>query len=95
MTEIWIALIAIYLFLNLRGFFLMYGDKKKAKSKGSRRIPEKNLIWTAALFGALGVWVAMSIFRHKTQKRKFVLFVPLLFILQGVLITILGLEWGL
>ncbi len=36
----------------------------------------------AALGGSVGAWLAMQLFRHKTQKKKFRYGVPALFVLQ-------------
>lgn len=47
--------------------FILYGvDKRKAK-RGLWRIPEKTLLLTSFLGGALGGLAAMQIFRHKTK----------------------------
>ena len=62
--------------------FVMYGlDKAYAKAK-KWRIPEANLIGIALLYGAVGAYIAMQLFRHKTKHLKFTLTVPLLLILQ-------------
>lgn len=62
--------------------FVMYGlDKKYARHK-EWRIPEANLLMAAALYGALGAFLAMQLFRHKTKHLKFTVTVPLLLILQ-------------
>ncbi len=61
--------------------FLLYGvDKAKAK-RGSRRIPEKTLLWCAFLLGGIGGMAGMLVFRHKTQHTKFRILLPLALIL--------------
>lgn len=67
--------------LNLVAF-VMYGLDKRYAKKGEWRIPEANLIAVAALYGALGAYLAMQLFRHKTKHLKFTITVPLLLILQ-------------
>lgn len=67
--------------MNLYAFFLMYIDKKKAK-KHQWRIPEARLFITAACFGSLGILLGMYTFRHKTKHWKFVVFVPMLLIIN-------------
>ncbi len=62
--------------------FIVYGvDKWKARS-GRWRVPEATLMGLAALGGSVGAWLAMQLFRHKTQKKKFRYGVPILFVLQ-------------
>lgn len=62
--------------------FIVYGvDKWKARS-GRWRVPEATLMGLAALGGSVGAWLAMQLFRHKTQKKKFRHGVPALFVLQ-------------
>lgn len=62
-------------------FILMGVDKQKAK-KGQWRIPERTL-WTLALIGgALGGWIGMRVFRHKTKHRSFIIGMPLLIIVN-------------
>ncbi len=82
--------IIIYLIImNIIGFFIMYIDKRKAK-KGNWRIPEKSLFMVSLLGGSIGTIVGMYVFRHKTQKPKFVIGFPAIIILQiGVIIYIL------
>jgi len=63
----------------------MYGlDKWKAK-KNRFRIPEKVLIGAAVLGGSIGAFAGMRAFHHKTQKAKFFIGIPVIFILQAVI----------
>lgn len=62
--------------------FAVYGvDKWKAR-QGRWRVPEATLLGLAALGGSAGAWLAMLLFRHKTQKKRFRYGVPALFVLQ-------------
>ena len=62
--------------------FAVYGvDKWKAR-QGRWRVPETTLLGLAALGGSVGAWLAMQLFRHKTQHKKFRYGVPVLFVLQ-------------
>ena len=68
--------------------FIVYGvDKWKARS-GRWRVPEATLMGLAALGGSVGAWLAMQLFRHKTQKKKFRYGVPALFVLQVAVVVL-------
>ncbi|WP_028552422.1 DUF1294 domain-containing protein [Paenibacillus sp. UNC451MF] len=76
------VILIVYLFVvNVIGFFMMGYDKSQAKRRG-QRIPEKRLFTFAAVGGALGTWAAMRVHRHKTKHMKFVIGIPLLFVLN-------------
>lgn len=70
MREFWI----VYGIINAITFFVYGLDKMKAQA-GAYRIPEKVLI-TMALFGPIGGFLGMKLFRHKTRKNKFRILVP-------------------
>ena len=62
--------------------FCMYGIDKRKAVKDRYRISENALLGVALIGGSIGAWAGMKIFRHKTQKWKFKLLVPLFFLLQ-------------
>ena len=62
--------------------FIVYGVDKWKAWRGHWRVPEATLMGLAALGGSVGAWLAMQLFRHKTQKKKFRYGVPALFVLQ-------------
>ena len=62
--------------------FIVYGVDKWKAQRGQWRVPEATLMGLAALGGSVGAWLAMQLFRNKTQKRKFRYGVPALFVLQ-------------
>jgi uncharacterized membrane protein YsdA (DUF1294 family) len=79
--------IIIYLItINIIGFFIMWLDKQKAK-KNKWRIKENTLFLVAGLGGGIGTITGMYVFRHKTQKMKFVIGFPAIIIIQ-ILIAI-------
>ncbi|MFT5298682.1 MAG: uncharacterized membrane protein YsdA (DUF1294 family) [Colwellia sp.] len=71
-----------YFTLSLLTFVLYAIDKRNA-IKGRRRISEKTLQISALLGGWPGALLAQQTFRHKTQKRPFILVLWL-----GILINI-------
>ncbi|APD06431.1 hypothetical protein UJ101_00899 [Flavobacteriaceae bacterium UJ101] len=66
--------------LNLISFLLFGIDKFKAR-KQLWRISELTLL-VFAFLGPLGALLGMNIFRHKTQKWKFKILIPLFLIIQ-------------
>ena len=72
-------LISIIFIMNLISFTIFYIDKRKA-IKGKNRISENSLLLSAFLFGSIGAFLSMLIFRHKTKKLKFRILVPLFFV---------------
>ena len=80
--------IIIYLvIINLIAFFMMWLDKRKAK-KGQWRIPENTLLIPVLLGGGIGGIAGMYIFRHKTQKAKFVIGFPAILLCEILLILL-------
>jgi len=74
------SLIGFFVLLNLISFLVMLSDKVSSSQLGARRISEGKMFFLAACFGALGVYVGMFIFHHKTQKGYFLIGIPLLFL---------------
>ncbi|HYG60204.1 MAG TPA: DUF1294 domain-containing protein [Symbiobacteriaceae bacterium] len=60
-----------------------YGWDKLRARQGRRRTPERTLLWLAACLGGPGALAGMYLFRHKTQKPRFVWGVPLMALVQA------------
>lgn len=76
--------------------FLAFGiDKWKAVHNGhknkhlSRRIPEVSLLFLALLGGSPAALLAMLLFRHKTQHKKFRYGVPAILLVQVTMVIVL------
>ncbi|WP_235216196.1 DUF1294 domain-containing protein [Ruegeria halocynthiae] len=68
-TGMWIAVIYLWAINGLT--LLAFGwDKLRARRRRGR-VPEKRLLWLAALGGSPGAVLGRWIFRHKTRKRRF------------------------
>ena len=76
-----VYILAVLLAVNLIGFWQCYSYKRRAKKK-RWRIPEKTFFITAFLGGGIGVWTGMYLFRHKTKHWYFVVFIPLITIVE-------------
>ena len=74
-------LLAYLVIINALGFLFMLIDKRKAQ-KNLWRIPERTLLGIVIFGGGLGLFCGMQTFRHKTQKLKFSLGVPLILAVQ-------------
>jgi uncharacterized membrane protein YsdA (DUF1294 family) len=67
--------------VNLITFCVMGYDKRMAKHK-KRRIPERHLFLYAFVGGAIGSFLGMKFFRHKTKHASFQYGIPALIVLH-------------
>lgn len=81
--------IAIYLIIiNVISVVITVYDKRSA-IKHKRRVPEKELMLAAALSGCLSMYVTMIIIHHKTRHPKFMIGIPVIFVLEVVAFLLL------
>ena len=80
-------LIYYLLFINIFTFCVYGIDKWKAK-KHAWRVPEKTLLLLALIGGSAGAIAGMMLFRHKTRKFKFIITVPVIFVVETILLII-------
>jgi len=64
-----LAILAVYILLNIVALLMYVWDKHKAKND-KWRTPEATLI-AIAFFGPFGATAGMQLVRHKTRKPKF------------------------
>jgi uncharacterized membrane protein YsdA (DUF1294 family) len=72
--------------------FLIYALDKWRSGRQKRRVSERNLILLSVIGGAAGALLAMGLLRHKTQQSVFMLLIPALVMVQGVLLALM--QWG-
>lgn len=72
------------LIMNIVAFVMFGNDKSKAQRK-QRRVRENKLFRVCFFGGAIGGMIGMHVFRHKTQKKRFSVGIPILFVLQLVI----------
>ena len=65
-------------------------DKIAAKKLPGHRTPEATLLFISALGGSVAMFITMQLIRHKTQYKKFMIGIPVIFVLQ--VIAIFGLS---
>lgn len=63
--------------------YILRNDKWKAKRR-AWRIPERTLLLLAAAGGCTGALAGMLMFRHKTRKLKFMIGVPVIFVVESI-----------
>ena len=72
--------------------WIIYGiDKWKAKRR-AWRIPERTLLLLAAACGCTGALAGMLMFRHKTRKLKFMIGVPVIFVVESIFFVYIFLK---
>jgi uncharacterized membrane protein YsdA (DUF1294 family) len=77
-------LLGLFIAINTLSFFLVAHDKRKStKGNYSDRTPEGLFFFLATIYGGIGVYLGMLIFRHKTRKWYFQIGIPLI-ILQNL-----------
>lgn len=84
--DIVFTILTIYLtVINLIAIIITVYDKIKAINH-KWRVRESTLLFVAALGGSVAMYITMLLIRHKTRHIKFMLGIPVIFILQCALI---------
>ena len=85
-------IVTIYLWaISIISLVVTVVDKHRAVTGNSRnRIPERTLITLSMLGGSVAMLLTMYIIRHKTQKPKFMLGIPIIIALQIGIIYLLN-----
>lgn len=78
--------------INIITILMMAIDKHNARKNGQsrhqrRRIPEKTLLTIAFFGGAVGIFLGMKLFRHKTKHASFIYLPPLFIIFHIVAVV--------
>lgn len=81
----WQNIVIYLLIMNFIAFFAMWIDKRKAKY-GKYRISESTLLILATIGGGVGALIGMYKFRHKTQKPRFYIGIPVIMIVEVLII---------
>lgn len=67
--------------------FIIYGIDKYKSIKHKYRISENTLIILPILGGPIGAFFGMIVFHHKTQKRVFIISIPLILLIWVYILT--------
>ena len=81
MPFIFYLILYYLLFINLFACIITAVDKYKATHQ-KWRIPEKVLMLVTILGGSVGMYLTMRIIHHKTRHKKFMIGIPIIFVLQ-------------
>lgn len=93
MAQIQIIVLSYIIIINLIAFVL-YGIDKKRAIRNEYRTRESVLLWIARLGGAIGSWLGIKLFRHKTKHTKFRIVVPLWIVIWIVAIVLAVIKLG-
>ena len=83
----WVAII------SLLAIIVTIHDKSCAR-KGKWRVQESTLLLLGALGGAAAMFFTMRCIRHKTKHPKFMVGLPVLFLLHLALLVVAIWKWG-
>ena len=83
-----VLFLAYLIIINIITFIIIIIDKRKARKK-SYRISENTFIFLSIIGGSIGTILAMTIFRHKTKKKKFYIGVPIIYLIDQVIILLI------
>lgn len=75
--------------VNVAAFIIVGLDKRKSLKSDADRYPEISFFLMAIIFGSLGIFLGMFVFRHKVRKIYFPLGVGFLLIQQAILLLML------
>lgn len=84
-----ITLLIYLAIINVAAFMIMGVDKSRSKV-GAWRVPEKHLLLIALVGGAIGVFLGMRVFKHKTRHTRIFILVPFMMAAQLLLIWVYG-----
>ena len=76
-----------FIIINVIAFSLMGLDKRKAEEETVENA-RKYVVFISSSWGAVGAWIGMYMFHHKTHKKKFVFGIPLLVVITVCLLFV-------
>ena len=71
--------------ISLVSIIVCIYDKWAAKHATKHRTPEATLLLLSALGGSVAMFATMLLIRHKTKHAKFMVGIPIIFLLQAAL----------
>ena len=74
-----------FVIINLLSEVVCISDKRRAV-KNKWRISDSSLMLLTVLGGGIGMYIAMLAVRHKTRRKKFMIGVPAIVIIEAVML---------
>ena len=88
-TELELIFLTYLLVINIIAFITILIDKARAK-KHNYRISENTIVILSLIGGSVGTLIGMTVFRHKTKKKKFYIGIPIIYLLNQIIILIIS-----
>ena len=88
------VIILAYLFMINAAAFAAFAIDKHAAIKHKTRIREATLFGLALAGGSIGALGGMYAFRHKTQKKAFIIGIPLILLFQAAVLALVLIYFG-
>ncbi len=82
--SIFLAYIAVISLISI--VVCIYDKKISKKNRVELRTPEKTLLLLSALGGSVAMFITMQIIRHKTKHFKFMVGIPVIFVIQAAIV---------
>lgn len=90
-----LALISIYIVsINILAFSMFMSDKNNSKKHPKQRIRERSLLSVCFWGGALGGFVGMHLFHHKTLHKNFTIGITVMLIIQVLVFSFVAGFFG-
>ena len=84
-----------YLAVSAIAFVMFWYDwKLKSKKQYDKRFPERDLILVTLIGGSMGALLGMVTFHHKTNRKRFVIGVPLILLIHLALLVAVKWKMG-
>ncbi len=87
-NEMEIIFLSYLMIINIMSFAIMGIDKSRAK-KNKYRISENVLIGLSVIGGAMGSLIGMVVFKHKTNKAKFYIGIPIIYMINQIITLVI------
>ena len=91
MPPVWLLFLIYLACISLIAVIVTVLDKWKAQNR-KWRVPEATLLLLSALGGSLAMLITMRLVHHKTRKKKFMVGIPVILVLQIALIVAVTLK---